>query len=64
MGRLSILVVTFFATISAHSAVPDTKVAAADHGGGSEVLSIHRLPVPKPEAGEALIAVHAAGVGV
>src|SRR5690348_4314731 len=45
--------------------VPQTMRAAAfDHGGGPEVLSIHTLPVPKPGAGEVLIAVHAAGVGV
>ena len=45
--------------------VPDTMLAAAlDAGGGPEVLSIHRLPVPKPNAGEVLIAVHATGVNV
>ena len=45
--------------------VPDTMLAAAmDRGGGPEVLSIHRLPVPKPNAGEVLIAVHATGVNV
>ena len=46
-------------------ALPNTMVAAAiDRGGGPEVLTIHRLPVPKPGPGEVLIAVHAAGVGV
>jgi NADPH:quinone reductase-like Zn-dependent oxidoreductase len=46
-------------------ALPDTMLAAAlDHGGGPEVLSIHRLPVPKPGAGEVLIAVHATGIAV
>lgn len=46
-------------------AVPETMAAAAiDRGGGPEVLSIHRLPVPKPKAGEVLVAVHVAGVGV
>ncbi len=45
--------------------VPNTMAAAAiDQGGGPDVLSIHRLPVPKPNAGEVLIAVQAAGVGV
>ena len=45
--------------------LPDTMVAAAiDRGGAPEVLSIHRLPVPKLGPGEVLIAVHAAGVGV
>ena len=44
--------------------LPNTMVAAAiDRGGGPEVLTIHRLPVPKPDPGEVLIAVHAAGVG-
>jgi len=44
--------------------LPNTMVAAAiDRGGGPEVLSIHRLPVPKVGPGEVLIAVHAAGVG-
>jgi hypothetical protein len=43
--------------------LPNTMVAAAiDRGGGPEVLSSHRLPVPKPGPGEVLIAVHAAGV--
>jgi hypothetical protein len=45
--------------------VPDTMLAVAmDRGGGPEVLSIHHLPVPKPNAGEVLIAVHATGVNV
>src|SRR5205807_9532272 len=45
--------------------VPDTMLAAAmDRGGGPGVLSIHRLPVPKPNAGEVLIAVYATGVNV
>jgi NADPH:quinone reductase len=44
---------------------PDTMLAAAmDRGGGPEVLSIHRLPVPKPDAGKVLIAVYATGVNV
>ena len=46
-------------------ALPDTMLAAAlDHGGGPEVLSIHRVPVPKPGAGEVLIAVGATGIAV
>jgi NADPH:quinone reductase len=45
--------------------VPEMMLAAAaDRGGGPEVLSIHRLPVPQPRAGEVLIAVHTAGVAV
>ncbi|HZF29329.1 MAG TPA: NADP-dependent oxidoreductase [Gammaproteobacteria bacterium] len=46
-------------------AVPDTMLAAAiDHGGGPEVLQTRRLPIPKPKAGEVLVAMHAAGVAV
>ena len=45
--------------------IPATMHAAAlDRGGGPEVLSLHELPVPTPGAGEVLIAVHAAGIGV
>jgi NADPH:quinone reductase-like Zn-dependent oxidoreductase len=40
------------------------RAAAFDKGGGPEVLSIHRVPVPTPNAVEVLIAVHAAGVAV
>lgn len=47
------------------ASVPDTMLASAmDRGGGPEVLSIHRLPVPKIDAGEVLIAVRATGVNV
>lgn len=46
------------------SSLPDTMLAAAiNQGGGPEVLSIHRVPVPKPKPGEVLLAVQAAGVG-
>ena len=45
--------------------LPDTmRAAALDEGEDAESLSIHQLPVPKPAAGEVLIAVNAAGVGV
>jgi NADPH:quinone reductase-like Zn-dependent oxidoreductase len=45
--------------------IPDTMRAAAfDKGGGPEVLSLHTVPVPTPNAGEVLIAVHGAGVAV
>jgi len=47
------------------SSIPDSMAAAAiDQGGGPDVLSIHHLPVPKPNAGEVLIAVQAAGLGI
>ena len=62
---LPIAVVALIAAVSTSAAIPDTMLAAAiDHGGGPEVLSIHRLPVPKPTPGEVLVEVHAAGVGV
>ena len=66
---VAILAVLSFALSSAAVAdtrsVPDTmRAAALDMGGGPEVLSIHNLPVPTPGAGEVLIAVHAAGIGV
>lgn len=58
-----------FAIIGASSLVsaqvPDTmRAAAIDRGGDIDSLSIHQLPVPKPNAGEVLIAVNTAGVGV
>lgn len=40
------------------------QAAAVDRGGDAETLSIHQLPVRKPEAGELVIAVNTAGVGV
>jgi NADPH2:quinone reductase len=53
------------ASIAAVASVPDAmRAAAVDRGGDAETLSIHQLPVPKPAAGEVLIAVNAAGVGV
>lgn len=51
--------------VAATVSLPTTMLAAAiDHGGGPEVLTIHHLPVPKPAAGEVLIAVHYASVAV
>jgi len=40
------------------------KAAAIDRFGRPSVLKLHTLPVPQPDAGEVLIALHAAGVGV
>ena len=40
------------------------KAAAIDRAGGPEVLTVHTLAVPKPQADEVLIAVHTAGVAV
>ena len=46
------------------SEIPATmRAAAIDRFGGPEVLSIHTLPVPEPNAKEVLIALDAAGVG-
>jgi len=39
------------------------RAAAIDRFGGPEVLTIHSLPVPRPDPDEVLIAVHTAGVG-
>src|SRR6202035_2042365 len=46
------------------SRVPQVmRAAAIDRFGGPEVLTIHSLPVPRPDPDEVLIAVHTAGVG-
>src|SRR5215470_3281061 len=51
------------APLAAKDALPATMQAAAiDHAGGPEVLTVRTLPVPKPAAGEVLIAVYTAGV--
>ena len=71
-SRLAILCMPIVAALlgvappaPAASEIPATMLAAAmDEGGGPEVLSIHRLPVPKPAVGQVLIEVHAAGVAV
>jgi hypothetical protein len=47
------------------SKIPEImRAAAIDRFGGPEVLSIRSLPVPSLDAGELLIAVDTAGVGV
>ena len=38
------------------------KAAAIDRAGGADVITMHTLPVPKPEADEVLIAIETAGV--
>jgi NADPH:quinone reductase-like Zn-dependent oxidoreductase len=67
-GLLAAVAMTLLAprlAVAQQPAVPDTMLAAAlDHGGGPEVLQPHQLPVPKPEAGEVLVAMRAAGVAV
>jgi NADPH:quinone reductase len=43
--------------------LPETmKAAAIDRAGGPEVITLHTLPVPKPEAEEVVIAIDTAGV--
>jgi NADPH2:quinone reductase len=43
--------------------LPETmKAAAIDRAGGPEVITVHTLPVPKPEADELVIALDSAGV--
>ena len=47
------------------AAVPQTmRAAAIDKAGGPEVITLHTLPVPKPDADEVLIAVDTADVAV
>jgi len=44
--------------------IPTTmRAAAIDEFGGPGVLTLHRLPVPAPAAGEVLIRIDTAGVG-
>ena len=50
---------------AAAAAVPQTmRAAAIDVAGGAQVLTLHTLPVPKPDADEVLIAVDSADVAV
>jgi NADPH:quinone reductase-like Zn-dependent oxidoreductase len=50
---------------TAGAAVPQTmRAAAIDAAGGPEVITLHTLPVPKPDADEVLIAVDTADVAV
>jgi NADPH2:quinone reductase len=45
--------------------IPTTmRGAAIDRSGGPQMLTLHTLPVPKLNAGEVLIAVNTAGVGI
>jgi NADPH2:quinone reductase len=43
---------------------PTMQAAAIDRAGGPEVITLHTLPVPKPQADEVLIAVNTAGVAI
>src|SRR6478609_3396821 len=71
--RLLAVPVILFACLSAatpssaadSAAVPAKMQAMAmDKPGGLEVMTLHTLPVPKADANEILIALHAAGVAV
>ncbi len=64
LTTLASATVTLAATAAATSLPPTMRAAAIDQAGGAEVLTLHRLPVPTPAAGEVLIAVHTAGVAV
>jgi NADPH:quinone reductase-like Zn-dependent oxidoreductase len=62
---LPAILVAWSLVVPASSIAADTmRAAAVDKGGDALTLSIHQLPVPKPGAGEVLIAVNGAGVGV
>lgn len=61
--RIAGVVVLLGIASQARAAVPQTMQAAAiDHAGGPEAITLHTLPVPKPDPDEVLIAVHTAGV--
>src|SRR5580704_1802750 len=62
--HLAPLVLAAFATsvVSAAALPAQMQSAAIDQAGGAEVLTAHTLAVPRPAAGEVLIAVHTAGV--
>ncbi len=54
-----------FAQAAPAMTLPQTmRAAAIDKAGGSEVITLHTLPVPKPDADEVLIAVDTADVAV
>jgi NADPH:quinone reductase-like Zn-dependent oxidoreductase len=58
-----LVALTAASPLAARDELPATMQAAAiDHAGGPEVLTVRALPVPKPGAGEVLIAVYTAGV--
>lgn len=64
--RMATLLVTALAAAqAAASELPGTMQAAAiDSAGEVAALTLHTLPVPKPAAGELLIALQAAGVAI
>jgi NADPH:quinone reductase len=61
----AVLGVTWGLCQGAGAAVPQTmRAAAIDRAGGPEVITLHTLPVPKPDPDEVLIAIDTAGVAV
>jgi NADPH:quinone reductase len=68
LGTLVLLCAAAHGTRAANgysTEVPKTmRAAAIDRAGDSSVLTLHTLPVPKPNANEVLIAVNTAGVGI
>jgi len=63
VGMAAVLGVGLGFCHGAGAAVPATmKAAAIDRAGGPEVITLHILPVPKPDPDEVLIAVNTAGV--
>ena len=50
------------AALAATAPPAQMQAAAIDQAGGAQMLTLHTLPVPRPAAGEVLIAVHTAGV--
>ena len=65
LAAVAVIVMMPALVLAQAPAVPETMLAAViDHGGGPEVLQTRRLPTPQPAAGEVLVAMRAAGVGV
>jgi NADPH2:quinone reductase len=62
--RLIAAPILFIAALGAAPVPPSMKAMAMDAPGGPEVMTLHTLPVPKLDANEILIAMHAAGVAV
>jgi NADPH2:quinone reductase len=64
MSRVgSVTLAALVVAAAAAAELPATmRAAAIDAPGGAEALTLHALALPKPAAGEVLIALHAAGV--
>jgi NADPH:quinone reductase-like Zn-dependent oxidoreductase len=65
MGSAAAVGVALALWQTAGAAVPQTmRAAAIDAAGGPQVITLHTLPVPKPDADEVLIAVDTVDVAV